>query len=50
MQKAGHPSKEYCPSRQSWTTSPETPYQNYVHKDGKVILCMNNYANRDELE
>jgi hypothetical protein len=23
------------------------PYQNYIHKDGKSILCINNYAVRD---
>lgn len=23
-----------------------TPYQNYVHTQGTVMLCMNNYANR----
>ena len=23
------------------------PYQNYIHKDGNSILCINNYAVRD---
>lgn len=26
-----------------------TPYQNYVHEDGKAILCMFNYAHLDNL-
>ncbi|KAK7425897.1 hypothetical protein QQZ08_007611 [Neonectria magnoliae] len=25
----------------------QPPYQNYVHSQGRVILCMNNYADRD---
>lgn len=51
MQNAGHPSKDYVliQAADSGSTSPETPYQNYVHKEGKVILCMNNYASRDDL-
>ncbi|KAJ9162304.1 hypothetical protein NKR19_g1422 [Coniochaeta hoffmannii] len=25
----------------------QSPYQNYVHRDGRTILCMVNYADRD---
>lgn len=27
----------------------EPPYQNYIHADGKAILCMNNLAKNDQL-
>jgi hypothetical protein len=27
----------------------QTAYQNYIHKDGQFILCMNNYAKRDRV-
>ena len=47
--EAGHPTRDYVlilagnPGNRQWA------YQNYVHKTGKAILCMNNYANRDLL-
>lgn len=44
MGQANHPHKDYVliQAADSGSTSPQTPYQNYVHKDGKAILCMNN--------
>jgi hypothetical protein len=31
------------------TVDPLSPYQNYIHKDGEVVLCMNNFAEQDGL-
>ncbi len=52
--EAGHPTSEYVfiqagnpPAGNSSTQ--QYAYQNYVHKKGKAILCMNNYAVRDSL-
>ncbi|KAL7892194.1 hypothetical protein HDV63DRAFT_409597 [Trichoderma sp. SZMC 28014] len=40
MGQANHPHKDYVliQAADSGSTSPQTPYQNYVHKDGKAIL------------
>ncbi|KAM0252825.1 hypothetical protein ACHAQJ_007564 [Trichoderma viride] len=53
--KLGHPVYDYylalIDNTVQYSTQPqqEPPYQNYFHADGKTMLCMNNFAERDQL-
>jgi hypothetical protein len=50
---AGHPRGSYVfidvNNSGHWAQPLQSPYQNYVHAEGKALLCMNNFANRDQL-
>jgi hypothetical protein len=56
MVKAGHPLTNYVfivvnnsnvelPGRET----PQPPYQNFVHAQGEALLCISNFADRDEM-
>ncbi|KAK5992997.1 hypothetical protein PT974_06422 [Cladobotryum mycophilum] len=48
---AGCPGNDYVfiEVHNTGSTSEESPYQNYIHQGGEAMLCMNNYAERDDL-
>lgn len=54
MANAGHPANNYVfiLVHNTLSRSPikECPYQNYVHTDGKALLCMSNFADRDQMQ
>ncbi len=47
--EAGHPTSDYVLILARSHGTMQWAYQNYVHKNGRAILCMNNYSSRDLL-